>query len=92
MPSPDTAQPLPLKRWVHIAGVYATHNGAGMLTLYLNGVPAGQLAVQGELSPARTNLLIGRVRDAALPFPEAVVKPQLPDHARGWRQRRWACV
>lgn len=76
--SVTSVQPLPLKRWVHIAGVYATHNGAGTLTLYLNGEPAGQLPVQAELSPARTNLLIGRVREAALPFPEAVVKPQLP--------------
>ena len=76
--SVTSAQPLPLKRWVHIAGVYSTVNGTGTLAIYLNGESAGQLPVQGELSPARANLLIGRVRQATLPFPEAVVKPQLP--------------
>lgn len=76
--SVTSALPLPLKRWVHVAGVYSTTNGAGTLTIYLNGQAAGQLPVRGELTPARTNLLIGRVREATLPFPEAVVKPRLP--------------
>jgi hypothetical protein len=67
---------LPLKKWAHIAGTYETHDGSGLLTIYLNGAQVGQLAVHGTLSTARTDILIGRIREATMPFPEAVVKPQ----------------
>lgn len=69
---------LPLKKWVHIAGTYECNGGQGRLTLYLNGEPAGQMEVHGVFSPARIDILVGRVRDAMLPFPEAVVKPKFP--------------
>jgi hypothetical protein len=69
---------LPLKKWVHIAGTYQTNGGEGKLAIFLNGAPAGQIDVHGMFSPARTDMLIGRVREATLPFPEAVVKPQYP--------------
>ena len=69
---------LPLKKWAHIAGTYETQDGHGFLTLYLNGAPVGRLPVQGTLSPARADLLIGRIREATVPFPEAVVKPKAP--------------
>jgi hypothetical protein len=71
-------QTLPLKKWAHIAGTYETNNGEGRLTIFLNGKPAGQIDVQGMFSPAQTDILIGRVREATLPFPEAVVKPKFP--------------
>ncbi|MGC2618156.1 MAG: LamG domain-containing protein [Acidobacteriaceae bacterium] len=73
-----SAQTLPLKKWAHIAGTYETHNGQGVLAIYLNGAQVAQMPVHGVLSTARTDILIGRVREATLPFPEAVVKPQYP--------------
>ncbi len=69
---------LPLKKWVHIAGTLETSDGQQWLRLYVNGAPVGQLAVQGEFSPASKDLLIGRIRHATLPFPEASVRPQYP--------------
>ena len=38
----------------------------------------GQLAVQGELTPADSDILIGRVRQPTLPFPEAAIHPSYP--------------
>lgn len=73
-----SAQTLPLKKWAHIAGTYETHDGNGLLTIYINGAEVGQLPVRGNFSTARADILIGRVREATLPFPEAVVKPQYP--------------
>lgn len=67
---------LPLKKWVHIAGTLETSDGKHRLRLYVNGQPVGQLEVQGEFSPAATDILIGRVRDATLPFPEASIRPR----------------
>lgn len=69
---------LPLKRWNHLAGAYQTNGGHGSLTVYLNGSEVAQLPVDGELSPSKSDLLIGRVRQATLPFPEAEVKPPQP--------------
>lgn len=69
---------LPLKKWAYIAGTYETSGTEGKLTIYLNGTPAGQIDVHGVFSPAPTDILIGRVREATLPFPEAVVKPHYP--------------
>lgn len=73
-----STQTLPLKKWAHIAGTYETHDGQGVLAIYLDGAQVAQMPVHGVLSTARTDLLIGRVREATLPFPEAVVKPQYP--------------
>lgn len=73
-----TAKALPLKTWAHVAGVYETHGTAGSLTIYVNGSREASMFVRGILSPARTGILIGRVREATLPFPEAVVKPKYP--------------
>lgn len=72
-------QTLPLKKWAHIAGTYeATADDAGKLRIFLNGAPAGEMEVHGVFTPARADILIGRGRQATLPFPEAVVKPQHP--------------
>ena len=69
---------LPLKRWAHVAGTYATHDGHGVLTVLINGIAVEELKVEGEYTPARTDLLIGRVPRPTLPFPEAEVKPAQP--------------
>ena len=69
---------LPLKKWVHITGTYETAQGQGWMKIYIDGAPVGQLAVQGELTPADTDILIGRIREATMPFPEASIKPQYP--------------
>jgi hypothetical protein len=69
---------LPLKKWVHITGTLETSEGQRWLRIYVNGSPVGQMAVQGELSPASADILIGRVRQATLPFPEASIRPQYP--------------
>lgn len=70
---------LPLKKWAHITASYETSHAEGTMTLYLDGTPVGQLAVHGDFSPAtNTDLLIGRIRQATMPFPEAEIKPQYP--------------
>ncbi|HEY4009566.1 MAG TPA: LamG-like jellyroll fold domain-containing protein [Acidobacteriaceae bacterium] len=69
---------LPLKRWIHLAGTYRTSGGHGFLAIYMNGSKVAELPVEGELSPSNVDLLIGRVRQATLPFPEAEVKPPHP--------------
>ena len=69
---------LPLKKWVHIAGTLETSNGQQSMRIYVNGRPVGQLEVHGEFSSAPTDILIGRVRNATLPFPEASIRPQYP--------------
>ncbi|MCL2659009.1 MAG: LamG domain-containing protein [Acidobacteriaceae bacterium] len=69
---------VPLKQWAHLAGTYQTdpaNNGQGILTVYMNGERIAQTPVQGSFSPAKVDLLVGRVRQPALPFPEAEVKP-----------------
>ncbi len=73
-----SAATLPLKKWVHLAGTFQTRNGRGELKIFLDGKCVGQLAVHGVMLPAQTDLLIGRVREAMLPFPEAAAKPQYP--------------
>ncbi len=70
---------LPLKKWAHITGSYETaDHGSGMLKIYIDGQLKGQLPVEGELTPANTDILIGRVRRATLPFPEAAIHPYYP--------------
>jgi hypothetical protein len=70
---------LPLKKWAHVAGTYeANGDGTGKLRIFLNGAPSGEMDVHGVFTPARTDILIGRVREAMLPFPEAAARPQHP--------------
>lgn len=69
---------LPLKKWALVSGTYQVRNGNGVLTVYVNGQPVATKHVTGELSPAHTNILIGRIREATLPFPQAAMKPQYP--------------
>lgn len=69
---------LPLKRWAHVAGTFDEVDGNAVLTIYVDGKSEGQLTSAGELTPARTKMLIGRVRQPMLPFPEAAIHPELP--------------
>lgn len=69
---------VPLKRWVHLAGVYQTDHGRGELVVYMNGSVLARVPADGDYSPAATDLLVGRVRQATVPFPEAEVKPRYP--------------
>lgn len=65
---------LPLKKWTHIA---ATYDPAKGIALYVNGNSAGQLALQGPLTPAeREDLVIGRARDPILPA--QWIHPKIP--------------
>jgi hypothetical protein len=73
-----SAATLPLKRWAQVAASYRTEGDQGELAIYVDGKPAGQLAVRGHMLPAQTDLLIGRVRQPMLPFPDAAAKPQYP--------------
>ena len=69
---------LPLKKWVHISGSLEISGGQEWLRIYVNGVQVGQRVVEGEYSAASTDILIGRVRYASLPFPQASIRPQYP--------------
>lgn len=81
-----SSQVLPLKRWVYVAATYdpdsdssaASGESSGDLILYVDGKQVGRLSVRGEMSPATTDVLIGRVRGATLPFPEAALRPRFP--------------
>ncbi|HXW92619.1 MAG TPA: LamG domain-containing protein [Terriglobales bacterium] len=65
---------LPLKRWAHIAGSYDPATG---IAIYINGRPAGQLALRGALRPAeRQDLVIGRAREPILPA--QWIHPKIP--------------
>ncbi len=56
---------IPLKKWIHVA---ATFDSGKKLAIYIDGQPAGQLSVQGEMVPADgQDMLIGRVREPILP-------------------------
>jgi hypothetical protein len=70
---------LPLKKWVYLAGVFDHNHG---LTIFVDGKEAGHLAVKGEMSPlelawyGQDSLLIGRVRQPALPVPSERDNPK----------------
>jgi hypothetical protein len=50
---------LPLRKWMHIAGVYTTGKE---LTLYVNGNMVASIPIKGSLTfPARTSCIIGMV-------------------------------
>jgi Concanavalin A-like lectin/glucanases superfamily len=69
---------IPLKKWAHIAGTYENAEGRGLLKIYLDGNQVGQMEVEGELTPSDVDILIGRVRRSAIPFPQAAVHPNYP--------------
>ena len=65
---------IPLKRWTHIAATFHAERG---LALYIDGQLAGQLAVHGNLDRAeKTDLMIGRVRQAMMPVPSGLIHPR----------------
>ena len=70
---------VPLKRWTHLVATYCNHDGVGTVTLYQDGAVLREATVQGTFdAAAKTDLLIGRVRKATLPFPEAEIRPAEP--------------
>ena len=70
---------VPLKRWVHLTGNYQATGEEGVLSVWLNGNRVCELKVHGSFNPAsQTDLLIGRVRQATLPFPQAEIRPAYP--------------
>jgi len=74
-----TAAQIPLKKWVHVAGVFDGDLG---LTIFIDGKEAGHLTVAGEMSPlenawyGQDDLLIGRVRQPTLPVPSERDNPK----------------
>jgi hypothetical protein len=61
----ESTQKLPLRQFAHVAAVYSEGSG---VRLFLNGAPAGELAVQGSLQPAPdADLLLGANRGKVLP-------------------------
>ncbi|HEY3706803.1 MAG TPA: LamG domain-containing protein [Terracidiphilus sp.] len=73
-----TAQ-LPLKKWVHLVGVFDSTSG---LTIFIDGKPAGNLDIHGDMSPladawyGQDDLLIGRVRQPMVPVPSERDNPK----------------
>ena len=62
---------IPLRRWVHVAGVFDATTG---LALYIDGRPVADLAAKGSLTPAgKLDLLIGRSREQNRPA--GVIRP-----------------
>jgi hypothetical protein len=74
-----TAIQLPLKKWVHVAGVFDHNRG---LTIFIDGKEAGHLDAKGDMSPldlawyGHDDLLIGRVRQPTLPVPSERDNPK----------------
>ncbi len=67
---------VPLKRWTHVAGTFDPDQG---LALYMDGKLAGEMAVRGKLVlPERTDLMVGRVREAMMPVPSGLIHPKDP--------------
>ncbi len=70
-----SVETLPLKRWQHIAATFESNHGQSQMQIYLNGRQVGALEIQGTFTPARTDIQIGRVRQATMPFPQAAIHP-----------------
>lgn len=65
---------LPLKKWVHITGIFQGDSG---LTILIDGKAAGHLATAGNFWQARdTSLIIGRVRSPQNTFPAWISRPE----------------
>ena len=71
-----STEELSLKKWIHVAGTFDAARG---LNLFINGKPAGGLAVRGGMRPAdRADLMIGRVREPMIPVPGDAIHPRDP--------------
>ncbi|MGA2152197.1 MAG: LamG domain-containing protein, partial [Geobacteraceae bacterium] len=71
----STAQ-LPLKKWAHVVGTFDPTRG---LAIYIDGKEVGRLRITGNMkAPEHADLLIGRIREAALPFPAEAIHPIYP--------------
>jgi hypothetical protein len=74
-----TTARIPLKKWVHVAGVFDSKDG---LSIFIDGKDTGHLYVSGEMSPlehawyGQDDLLIGRVRQPTLPVPSERDNPK----------------
>jgi hypothetical protein len=77
--SVTTTAQLPLKKWVHVAGVFDSTSG---LSVYIDGTQAAHLDSAGEMSPledawyGQDDLVIGRVRQPTLPVPSERDNPK----------------
>ena len=70
---------VPLKGWVHLVGNYQTSGEDGVLSVWLDGRKVCALPVHGAFNAAsQKDLLLGRVRQATLPFPQAEIRPVYP--------------
>ncbi len=49
---------IPLRKWIHVVGVYRANKD---LTVYINGEVKAQMPVQGKVTYARNNAVIGMV-------------------------------
>jgi len=64
---------LPLKRWAHVAGTFDPDRG---VAIYIDGKKVGRLPITGSMRvPENADLLIGRIREATLPFPAEAIHP-----------------
>jgi hypothetical protein len=67
---------VPLKRWAHVASTFDPDHG---LALYIDGKLAGEMTVHCKLVlPERTDLVVGRVREAMMPVPSGLIHPKAP--------------
>lgn len=67
---------LPLKKWAHVVGTFDPTRG---LAIYIDGKEVGRLRITGNMkAPEHANLLIGRIREAVLPFPAETIRPVYP--------------
>jgi hypothetical protein len=67
---------LRLKRWAHVAGTFDPARG---MAIYIDGNEVGRLPVAGNMRvPEHADLLIGRIREATLPFPAEAIHPIYP--------------
>jgi len=71
-----TESPLPLKKWVHVTGIFS---GASGLTILIDGKLAGHVETAGTFWQAtKAPLIIGRVRQPQVSFPAWISHPQDP--------------
>ncbi|MBN2209851.1 MAG: LamG domain-containing protein [Sedimentisphaerales bacterium] len=62
------AKPLPLRRWVHVAGTYDAATGA--MKLYINGAPAGERTIDpGAVNMPDAPICIGKGGERVSAFP-----------------------
>jgi len=67
---------LPLKKWVHVTGVF---NGNSGLSILIDGKPAANLAAHGTFwQDVNATMVLGKVRVAQVSFPAWISHPQDP--------------